>query len=269
MSSETSKPFSGDDLRLLILEQSMRAGTGHIGSSLSVADIVAVLVGRTLQGAAGSPDRDRLVLSKGHAALALYAALHVRGRMSREELDLFCTDLTALGVHPEHVVDGIDFSTGSLGHGLSIAAGAALGARMQGSERRAFALLSDAELNEGSVWEAVMFAAHHHLDNLVAVVDVNGQQALGYTRDVLDLEPLDRRWSAFGWHVEDVDGHDVEALAAALAPKVGRRSPTAVLARTTFGRGVSFMCDRIEWHYWPMSAEQYAQALDELSAQDA
>ena len=167
----------------MIVEQSQRAHVGHIGSSLSIADIVAALFAGPLQRV--TPDdanRERFILSKGHAALALYAALHETGRLTSAELSTYCGDYTPLGAHPEHVVGGVDFSTGSLGHGLSIGAGAALAARLQGSDRRVYVLLSDAECNEGSVWEAVMFAAHHRLSSLVAIVDVNGQQALGYTR---------------------------------------------------------------------------------------
>lgn len=211
------------------------------------------------------PDRDRFVLSKGHAVLSLYAALFATGRLTREELETFCSDGTALGGHPEHVLPGVDFSTGSLGHGLSIGAGAALAARMSHSTRRTFVLLSDAECNEGSVWEAVMFAAHHQLARLVAIVDVNGQQALGYTRDVIDLSPLAERWSAFGWDVREVDGHDVDALDEAIQGlEMATGPPHVILANTVFGRGVSYMESQIKWHYWPMSDGEYAQALEEI-----
>jgi transketolase len=248
-------------LRRTILEQAFRAGVGHIGSALSVVEILVALF-RVLRGEPGEPGRDRFVLSKGHAALALYAALHLSGRLSREELETYCGDGTLLGTHPEHALPGVDFSTGSLGHGLSIGAGAALAARLDGSPRRAFVLVSDAECNEGSLWEAVMFAAHHRLTNLVAIVDVNGQQALGYTRDVLDLEPLSERFGAFGWETKEVDGHDVDALVTALESH-GER-PRAVVARTTFGKGVSYMEGLVKWHYWPMSDADYERALAEV-----
>jgi transketolase len=254
-------------IRRLILEQSKRAHVGHIGSCLSVADIIAALYGGILAvGDPNDPDRDRFILSKGHAALALYAALHVRGWISAGELDTFCRDASRLGVHPEHVVPGVDFSTGSLGQGLSVAAGAALGARLLGSGRRIFVLLSDAECNEGATWEAIMFAAHHRLANLIAIVDLNGQQALGYTKDVLDLSPMAPRWDAFGWDVHVVDGHDEHLLGAvmsALDTVSGR--PHVLMARTVFGRGVSFMEGQIPWHYLPMSDEQYHQALREVA----
>ena len=170
-------------IRRSMLEQSMRAHVGHIGSALSIADLMAALYGDVLQiGRPEDPDRDRFILSKGHAALALYAALHATGRLSEAELDSYCADGSLLGGHPEHALGYVDFATGSLGHGLSVGAGAALAARLGPLPRRVFVLMSDAECNEGSVWEAVMFAAHHQLANLVAIVDVNGQQALGYTR---------------------------------------------------------------------------------------
>lgn len=254
-------------LRRLILEQSKRAHVGHIGSALSVVEILAALYGDVLRiPEPDHPDRDRFILSKGHAALALYATLHLRGWLSAEQLDTYCADDSRLGTHPEHALRGVDFSTGSLGQGLPMAAGAALAARIQGSSRRAYALLSDAECNEGSVWEAVMFAAHHRLDGLTAIVDLNGQQAIGYTRDVLDLSPLAERWRAFGWDATEVDGHDVAALSRALSRAPSERSdrPRVVIAKTVFGKGVSYMENRIKWHYWPMSDDQYRQALDEL-----
>jgi transketolase len=255
-------------IRRIILEQSKRAHVGHIGSALSVADILATLYSRVLRiERPDDPDRDRFILSKGHAALALYAALHLRGWLSQADLDTYCGDNSLLGVHPERELVGVDFSTGSLGQGLSFGAGAALAARLDGSARRAFVLMSDAECNEGSVWEAAMFAAHHRLANLIAIIDDNGQQALGYTRDVSDLSLLDARWRAFGWDTHVVDGHDVGAIAAtidALDTRTG--APHVLVARTTFGKGVSYMENQIPWHYLPMSDAQYRQALEEIEA---
>ena len=254
-----------EHIRRQTIEQAKRANVGHIGSALSIADVLAVLFADVLRvPSVDDPNRDRFILSKGHAALALYAALHGVGRLTTEHLETYCADGSVLGAHPEHRLAGIDFSTGSLGHGLSLGAGAALAARLQRSPRRAFVLVSDAECNEGSLWEAVMFAAHHRLSNLVAIVDENGQQALGYTRDVLDLSPLGARWAAFGWDVVEVDGHDHEALAAALREPAA--APRVVVARTTFGKGVSYMEGELKWHYWPMSDAEYAQATSELAA---
>ena len=253
-------------VRKRILEQSKRAHVGHIGSSLAISDLVSLLYDRLLKGQdPDGPDRDRVVLSKGHAALALYAALQMAGHITEADLDTYCADDSLLGVHPERALKGVDFSTGSLGQGLSFAAGAALAARMQGSRRRVFAIISDAECNEGSIWEAVMFAAHHKLANLIAIVDINAQQAFGYTRDVLDMEPMSDRWGAFGWDVHEVDGHDIDGMQKLVEGfDTTSGPPHVLLARTTFGRGVSYMESQIKWHYWPMSDEEYEQALAEI-----
>jgi transketolase len=264
-----SREISARRLRRIILDQSKRANVGHIGSALSVADILAALYSGILRvEAPDDPDRDRFILSKGHAALALYGALHLAGFLDERTLDTYCADGSLLGVHPERALPGVDFSTGSLGHGLSMGAGAALGARLQGSSRRAFVLLSDAELNEGSTWEAVMFAAHHSLWNLAAIVDLNGQQALGYTEDVLSLPGLPDRFRAFGWNALEVDGHDRAAIRNALSDfgRMPAAGPRVLVARTTFGKGVSFMENQIHWHYWPMSDEQYQRALAEVES---
>jgi transketolase len=252
------------DIRLIVLEQSKRAHVGHIGSALSVADIIAALYGRALRiSTPDDPDRDRFILSKGHAALALYAALALRGYIPGEQLSTFCADDSLLGVHPEHALPGVDFCSGSLGHGLSYGAGAALAARLQHSSRRVFVLMSDAECNEGSVWEAAMFAAHHLLGNLMAIIDLNGQQALGYTKDVCHIPNMTERWRAFGWDADEVDGHNVEGLEEKMSHHDGQR-PRMLVARTTFGKGVSFMQNQIKWHYLPMTDGEYQQALTEV-----
>lgn len=254
------------EIRRIVLQQSKRAHVGHIGSALSIADIVAALFSGVIKASdPDDPERDRFVLSKGHAALALYAALHLRGVLTEEQLDTYCADRSALGVHPEHTLKGVDFSTGSLGHGLSMGAGAAYAARLQGSRRRVFVLVSDAECNEGSLWEAVMFAAHHRLSNLVAIVDLNGQQALGHTAKVLDLSPLTERWRAFGWDAHEVDGHDLTRIALTIdGVNTADGSPHVVVAKTVFGKGVSYMERQLKWHYWPMSDEEYQQALGDI-----
>ncbi len=253
-------------VRRLVLEQSRRANVGHIGSALSVADLVAALYGRVLAHRdPADPDRDRVVVSKGHAALAVYAALHLRGWLDADELDTYCGDGSLLGVHPERALRGIDFSTGSLGQGLASGAGAALAARLQDSRRRVFVLVSDAECNEGSLWEAAIFAAHHRLSNLVVLIDLNGQQALGYTDEVLAMGDMAGRWRSFGWDTRDVDGTCVDAIAGAVERlDVVDGPPHCLVAHTVFGRGVSFMESRIEWHYLPMSEEQYRRALAEI-----
>lgn len=250
-----------------MLEQSKRAHVGHIGSSLSIAEMLAVLVDGTLDldRGEGRVDRDRFVLAKGHAVLGWYCALHAAGRLSHEGLETFADDGTLLAGHPEHVMPDVDFSTGSLGQGLSIGTGAALAAKVQGSSRRTFVLLSDAECNEGSVWEAIMFAAQHGLDGLTALVDLNGQQALDYTKDVLHLSPMVDRWAAFDWDAVEVDGHDCNAIRAAIeAPRMGK--PRVLVARTTFGKGVDYMESKIEWHYLPMDDDQFADAMAQVAA---
>jgi transketolase len=259
-------PVDSQKIRKIILQQSRRAGVGHIGSSLSVADLLAALYGTSLKITdPQDPDRDRFVLSKGHASLALYAALHLKGWLSQEMLDTYCQDNTLLGVHPERNLPGVDFCTGSLGLGMSYATGAALAARLQKSLRRVFVLVSDAECNEGIVWEAAMFAAHHKLSNLYIIVDLNGQQALGYTKDVLDLAPLAQKWQAFGWDVHEINGHDREEIINSLdSGKNDSHRPHAIIAQTIFGKGVSFMENQIKWHYWPINDREYDLAMKEI-----
>lgn len=258
--------MSGAKIRQIILEQSKRAHVGHIGSALSIADIIAVLYGEIMNiPSPDDPSRDRFILSKGHAALALYAALFLRGWLPQEELNTYCADGSLLGVHPDRILKGIDFTTGSLGHGLPYGAGAALAARLQQSKRRVFVLVSDAECNEGSTWEAVMFAAHHRLSNFIVIVDLNGQQAFGYTKDVINLSPMAERWRAFGWDVYEINGHDPAAIAGTIAGlDVVAGAPHVLIAKTVFGKGVSFMESQIKWHYWPMSDVEYQQALNEI-----
>ena len=251
-------------LRRWIIEQSLESNAGHVASALSITDIVAVLWGAVMrEPGTNHPDRDRFILSKGHAALALYAVMRHQGILDEKTFATFCKDGSLLGVHPEHELPGIDLSTGSLGLGLSVGCGIALGLKRKGSPGRVFVLMSDAEMNEGAVWEAGQFAAHHRLDNLVAVIDLNGLQAFGHTRDVLDLSPLTAKWTAFGWETADVDGHDHACLLAAFnAPVTGW--PRVLVARTVQGKGVSFMENRLEWHYRNLTPELAKKALREI-----
>jgi len=249
-----------------IIRQSLDSHVGHIGSALSVVEIISVLWNDILR-APGSddPDRDRFILAKGHAALALYMTMHFRGILDEETLQTFCRDGSRLGVHPEFGLPGVEISTGSLGQGLSVACGIALALRRRNSPARVFVLMSDAECNEGQVWEAAMFAAHHRLDNLIALVDVNGMQAMGSTRQVLDLEPLARRFEAFGWHEQELDGHDEAALQDALARGIaGREGPAIILAHTVAGKGVRFMERQLEWHYRNIDGESAERAMQEI-----
>lgn len=253
-------------LRRWIIEQSLAANVGHVGSALSIVDIMAALWGGTMRApGTRSEDRDRFILSKGHAALALYAALRWKGILDEAAFRSFCRDGSLLGVHPHHGLPGVDVSTGSLGLGLSVGCGLAHGLGLRGHPSRVYVLVSDAECNEGQVWEAAMFAAHHELSGLVAVVDLNGLQALGHTREILALDMV-RLWSAFGWDTVAVDGHDVESLLAAFhrPPRAGQ--PRAVVASTVLGKGVSFMEGRLEWHYRNLTPELAQRALAEIEA---
>jgi transketolase len=253
-----------------VIRATAAAGSGHPGGSLSAADILAALYGGTMRADPARPDdpeRDRFVLSKGHAAPALYAVLAERGYFPRSELTELRRVDGRLQGHPDMLkIPGVDASTGSLGQGLAIAAGLALAARVTGRAYRVYTLLGDGETAEGMVWEAAMAAAHYRLDNLTAIVDVNGLQIDGPTAKVMNSEPLDAKWAAFGWRVFDVDGHDPAALLAALAAaRRTREQPAVLLARTIKGKGVSFMENRAEWHGKAPNAEQAAQALAELA----
>jgi transketolase len=215
------------------------------------------------------PDRDRFVLSKGHGCAALYAVLAERGFFPLEWLDTFCQNGSRLPGHATHAyLPGVEVSTGSLGHGLSIACGIALAAKRDGKTYRVFALLSDGECDEGSTWEAVLFASHHRLDNLIAIVDYNKIQSLGRVEEVINLEPFAEKWRSFGWAVREVDGHDVLEIEETLTQvpfEAGR--PSCVIAHTVKGKGVSFMEDKLLWHYRSPQGEEFEAALAELEAQ--
>lgn len=265
MALETEGRLRAARVRRRVLDLSYRAHVGHIGSCLCVADLMAgISVQPRLCLGTDSMDRDRFVLAKGHAALAWYATLEDRGVIDPSALERFGSDGSPFGVHPERANPGIDFSSGSLGQGLGIAVGSALAARVRGQERATLALMSDAECNSGATWEAVMFAGHHALGGLVGVIDANGQQALGATQRILDLEPLGAHFDALGWLVREIDGHDMTAILEAVVPDEER--PVAVIARTVFGKGVSFMEGRLEWHYLPMTEQQYERAIADVGS---
>jgi transketolase len=245
------------ETRLAVLDQVEVAGSGHYGPAFSCTEILVALYYGYLRLRPDDPqwvERDRFVMGKGHAISALYPVLADLGYFDRADLDTFCRLGSRLGDHPDmKKVRGADFSSGSLGHGLSIGAGMAMGARIRGFDSRVVVLLGDGEQNEGQVWEAVQFAAHQRLGSLMAIVDVNTVSVDGATRDVLDLEPLDDRWRAFGWHVERLDGHDLRALREAYERFDERRAapdarPTVLLADTVVGRGVDFIEGMAEWH---------------------
>jgi len=257
------------DIRVQALHMVHRARASHIGSALSICDIVAVLYGRVLYVDPKQPtlgDRDRFILSKGHACVAVYAALAECGFIEREDLLSYGQDHSALMNHISHKVAGVEFSTGSLGHGLPFGVGKAITTMRRNQSWRTFVLLSDGELGEGSNWEAMMFAAHHKLDKLVAIIDYNKLQSLTTVDKTLRMEPLFDKAQAFGWSVREVDGHDHDALENLLSRvpwETGK--PSFLIAHTTKGKGVSFMENSVDWHYKSPSAEQLAQALMELN----
>ena len=256
-------------IRRHVVSMTHRAGSAHVGTSLSMADLLAVLYGTALRlrpSEPAWPDRDRFILSKGHGCAGLYAALAERGFFPLAWLNDFCQNGSRLAGHVTHAgVAGVEASTGALGHGLSIACGMALSAKRDGRAWRVFALLSDGECDEGAVWEAALFAPHHRLDNLIAIVDYNKIQSLGAVRDVLDLEPLAAKWEAFGWALRVIDGHDVDGIAAALAAVPFRPDrPSCIVAHTVKGKGVSFMEDRLLWHYRSPDGDELRRALAEL-----
>lgn len=246
-----------------ILGLAFYANKGHIGSALSIADIMAVVA--TLRFEGDDPKHDALVLSKGHAASALFAALMDLGIIPNDQT-IYCADGSEVATHPMASTPGVDFSTGSLGQGITYAVGAALAARLAGRGGRVWCVISDAELNEGSTWEAAQIAASQRLGRLVVVLDLNGQQATARTDDVMPTGFVPSAWEAMGWEVIEVDGHDVGALLVACTPVEGSTRPRLVVARTTSGKGVSFMEGQIAWHYLPMTEDQYSQALAEISS---
>jgi transketolase len=256
-------------IRVHTLRMVHQAKASHIGSCFSMTDLLAALYGAVLRVDPARPDvedRDRFILSKGHAAAALYATLAECGFFPVDWLSTYGRDGTRLAGHISHYgVPGVELSSGSLGHGLSYACGVALAGKADARPYRVFALLSDGECDEGSIWEAALFAPHQHLDNLVALVDYNRIQSFGTVREVLDLEPFADKWRSFGWAVGEVDGHDFEQILQALRGvpfEPGR--PSVVIAHTIKGKGVHFMEDRLEWHYRSPDAGQLTQALAEL-----
>jgi transketolase len=246
-----------------------KAKSSHVGSSLSEADLLAVLYGKVLRIRPEEPDwpdRDRFVLSKGHACAGLYAALAERGFFPLQWLDSFYQDASPLAGHVTHSgVPGVEVSTGALGHGLAMACGMSLVGKRDAATYRVFVLLSDGECDEGSTWEAALFAPHHGLDNLIAVIDYNKIQSLGTVKEVLNLEPLAAKWEAFGWAVREIDGHDLGQIEDALIHVPFRAGqPTCVVAHTVKGKGVSFMEDKLLWHYRAPDDAEIRAALAEL-----
>jgi transketolase len=254
-------------IRRRVLTTIGKAGMGHVGGDLSVADILATLFFAALRidpRAPTAPDRDRFILSKGHCAAALYATLAGRGFLAEETLQSFMRDGALLNGHPNRKIPGVEANTGPLGHGLPIAVGSSVAAKLSRADWRVFVVLGDGELQEGSNWEAAMCAAHYGLDNLTAIVDRNRLQQGARTEDTNRLEPLAEKWRAFGWETVECDGHDPAALYEALTfPRDGR--PRSIIAHTIKGKGVSFIEDRVEWHHKAPTPAQIEAALTELA----
>ncbi|MEW6572983.1 MAG: transketolase [Bacillota bacterium] len=257
------------EIRRYIILMTAAAGSGHPGGSLSATDIVTALyfaVMRIDPKRPDDPNRDRFVLSKGHAAPLLYAALAERGFFPPPELMMLRKLGSRLQGHPDmRKLQGVEMSTGSLGQGLSAANGMALAARLDGRDYRVYALLGDGEIQEGQIWEAAMSAAHYRLDNLTVFLDYNGLQIDGPVEEVMSLGRVGDKWKAFGWHVIEIDGHDFTAILDAVAEaKETKGKPTMIIARTVKGKGVSFMENQVDWHGTAPKAEQASQALEEL-----
>jgi len=240
-------------LRRQIVRVLERGGRGHLGTSLSLVEMLRVLFDSVLRYDPKNPswpERDRFILSKGHGCITLYVLLQEKGFFAEDELWKFCRFDGILGGHPDPKVPGIEVSTGSLGHGLPIAVGMAVAAKRRAAAHRVITVLGDGECNEGSVWEAAMSASKHRLDNLTAIVDYNKQQSYGSTYEVLDLEPFTAKWEAFGFATREVNGHDVHALERTFAdlPFVKDR-PSAVICHTVKGKGIAFAEDNLNWHH--------------------
>lgn len=256
-------------LRRNILTMIHKAGSGHPGGSLSAIDVLSVLYLNVLNHNPQEPnwpDRDRFILSKGHVCPALYAVLAECGYFPKSNLDTLRQFGSILQGHPcMNKTMGVEVSSGSLGQGLSVAVGAALGAKADGADYRVYCMMGDGEQQEGQIWEAAMTAGHYHLDNLCGIVDCNRLQIDGFVDDVMSIDPLADKWRAFGWHVAETDGHDVAVIERAFdEAKQTKGTPTVILAHTSKGKGVSFMEDTAGWHGKAPNAEQLAQALAEL-----
>ncbi|WP_024296248.1 transketolase [Lacrimispora indolis] len=261
------------EIRLLALEGIHAAGSGHTGGSLSVAEILSVLLFHDMQvnlKQPEDPDRDRLVLSKGHAAPAYYAALALKGFFPKEDMKGLRQVGSHLQGHPSMVkTKGVDMSTGSLGQGLSAANGMAMAGKYHGKDYTVYCICGDGELQEGQIWEAAMTSAHYKLDNLVLFVDHNHLQIDGRTEEVMNVEPIGEKFQAFGWDVDEIDGHDVKAIKAAVTAAKGRKGvPSVIVCNTVKGKGVSFMENQAVWHGLSPDDDQYERAVMELTAME-
>ncbi len=259
-------------VRLHAVRMTHLGKSSHVASVLSMADLLAVLYGKVLNVDPSRPDwidRDRFILSKGHGGAGIYAVLAETGFFSTEVLQTHYQDDSILSGHVSHKgVPGVELSTGSLGHGLSVGVGMAYAAKLDKRLHKTFVLLSDGECDEGSNWEAILFAAHHKLDNLVAIIDYNKIQSLASVEETLGLEPFKEKWESFGWSVQEIDGHDHSNIARACEQiPLHKGKPTCLIAHTTKGKGVSFMENNVLWHYRSPQGHEYEAAIAELEGE--
>lgn len=256
-------------IRMDVVTLIHNAGSGHIGGDLSVTDILVTLYYKHMNCSPqnqNDPNRDRFILSKGHSVEALYCILADKGYFPKSDLDHYCGFKSRFIGHPSSKIKGVEMSTGSLGHGLSVSVGMALAGKMDNAPYRVYTVLGDGELAEGSVWEGVMAGAHYKLDNLTVFVDRNRLQISGSTEDVMAQGSQEERWGAFGWHVLSVAGNEIKELDMAVEEaKQTKGKPTVIIANTTKGCGVSFMENKAVWHHKPLTEEEYAQAMRELA----
>ena len=264
----TSLKRKAELLRRKLITLIFQGGTGHTGGDLSVLNLLTVLYNHTLNIDPRNPrmaDRDRLVLSKGHCAEALYTVLGDRGFIDQSELDAYGKCGAHLGGHPDNTITGVEINTGALGHGLAVGVGMALGAKMDGKTWKTYVVMGDGEQAEGSIYEAAMAANKYHLDNLVAFIDRNGLQISGSTEDVMPLEPIDERWTAFGWDVKTINGDDIDSIVSALdIIDWTCRRPHLFISKSTKGLGVGFMENVAKWHHGVPNAQQYEEALHDI-----
>ncbi len=260
------------NIRITLLDMARRSKSAHVGSSLSIVDILAYLYFNKLMfdgEPADSPFKDRFILSKGHGAMALYATLHEKGLLSKEAIDGYMQDKGTLPAHLDKLTSShIEVSAGSLGHGLPMGLGLAHGLKKKGIPGRVYVLMGDGEIQEGSVWEAAMMAPALGVDNLTAIIDFNNLQGYGRPTEIMHFHNLDEKWEAFGWKAVIADGHDFQSMEKAFALTEKAEGPSAVIMKTTKGKGVSFMEDELKWHYFIVTDEMFEQARTEILAGD-
>jgi transketolase len=261
----TNKEFA-NQIRKISLEMVYKAKASHIGSAFSIADIVAVLYNDFLKISISNindDQRDRFILSKGHACVAIYAALYLKGIVSSDQIKSYAQNDSDMMSHISHKIDGVEFSTGSLGHGLSFGLGKALALKMKKSLSQVIVIVGDGEMQEGSIWEAMMFASFHKLNNLTLIIDNNNLQSLTSVDATLSLSPLDKKVEAFGWQCYEIDGHNLSDISNTL--KIKTETPKCIIAKTTKGKGIDYMENKVEWHYKSPSENEFINGINQLN----